>query len=75
MVVEERKRAVNRCEPDRFAALGQATVDLLRGGVVWLRRKRLQDGKALTGRAKPMPLKLESLVALRLHRHSHRVPI
>ena len=71
---EKRKCPVDRREPDWLAAFGQPNIDLLCGGVVWLRSERAQYRQTLAGRAESVPLKVESLVVLRLRRHGPRVP-
>lgn len=43
MLAEERQRPVDRGEANRLAALAKARIDLLRGRIVRLGRKRLED--------------------------------
>jgi len=73
VAAEERKGAIDGSEPDRFPTLRQLGVDLLGGGVVWLRSECPQNGNALAGHTDTVSFELDALVLLRLCSHTPRV--
>jgi hypothetical protein len=73
MLAEQRQGAVDGRQPDRGAAVVEAGVDLLRGGVVGLGGEGVEHRAALAGGPHAVTGQELAAVRLRTASHAHRV--
>jgi hypothetical protein len=72
-LAQERERAIDRREPDRLALRAKPCMDLLRAGVVGLRRQCVEHAEPLAGRRHGAASEERAMLGLRRLIHRARI--